>query len=394
MTGSTEPSRLCGKNSCRRLAGHSGKCDTCPTEAWSFFQGKDQDKLVKAGFATPRGGRKGAYQNHVLRNSQVIVPFERLAEVNLSQFKDGYVIRLYPEQFFESAGKPKSEHMSADAKVNIGVNAFVLYRTHESYSRFPPLDSWQVRALKQGRKKVQRRGEGIKDCGHFVLRLATAGRSRSERCEGAPQGIFAPEYADKETNYLCQCILAWLTIHTKGSPYTVSQASHLRAVLALAKLEDCAQFEVRGVLRHGLACCPLCMRIINYNELHNTIDFADASGLENAGIQVEGATRSTSVNLFHIVPLRYASLEHLPNYVAWGHAVCNTRLGQRHCYTLRELQTEDLKVGIVRASGIETFGWISQDYEMIRSPYGAVWIRLNSDMSSEQLNEGLSGRTQ
>jgi len=318
MTSTAGLIGLCGKEGCRRTAGHKGKCNPCPTEAWSFFQEKDRDKITKAGFATPRGGDKGAYQNHVKRSSRVIVPFERLGEVNPSMFRNGYVVRLYPEQFFAGPKQPKANFIAVDSPVRVGVNAFVLYRTHESFSLFPPLDAWKIRSLRKGTKKAKRWGKGVTDQGHFVLRLATAGKGNPKKFKGPLQGVFAPEYADDDTNYLCQSTLAWLTVHTKGSPYTVSQAGHLRAILAASGIGDSSGFETRGVLRHGLACCPLCMRIINYGELHSTVDFAEETGLENAGIQVEGSTRSTTVNLFHIVPLRYASLEHAPQYVAWG----------------------------------------------------------------------------
>jgi len=36
-------------------------------------------------------------------------------------------------------------------------------------------------------------------------------------------------------------------------------------------------------------------------------------------------------------------------------------------------------VGIIRPDGIETFGWISEDFQIIRSPKGAVWIQLHGD---------------
>jgi hypothetical protein len=85
---------LCGVANCRRIAGHSRKHDPYPCEAWDFFAGKDKGKLGKAGFATPRGGAKGAYQNHVGRSSKVIIPFERISDVNLSLYKNGYVVRL------------------------------------------------------------------------------------------------------------------------------------------------------------------------------------------------------------------------------------------------------------------------------------------------------------
>lgn len=89
---------LCGTNGCRRLAGHTGSHDQCPSEAWDFFLEKDKKKISKAGFATPRGGAKGAYQNHVVRSSKVIIPFERIADVELDLYKDGYVVRLLPDQ--------------------------------------------------------------------------------------------------------------------------------------------------------------------------------------------------------------------------------------------------------------------------------------------------------
>ena len=44
-----------------------------------------------------------------------------------------------------------------------------------------------------------------------------------------------------------------------------------------------------------------------------------------------------------------------------------------------------LKVGVIRPEGIETFGWITTDYRMIRSPNGAVWIQLNGDVADGPL---------
>ena len=112
------------------------------------------------------------------------------------------------------------------------------------------------------------------------------------------------------------------------------------------------------------------------------INLEDESALSNASIQIEGATRSTIVNLFHLDPLNYTSIEHIPETVAWGHATCNTRLGQRRCYPLQELVDAGNKIGILSESGIESFGWISPDWEMIRSPEGSVWIRLCRDRPS------------
>jgi hypothetical protein len=387
---------LCGVNSCRLPSKHDGNHDPYPTKAWGFMVQKDKNKLVKAGWATPRGGAKGAYQNHVVRSNPVIIPFEKYHLAPLDSYEDGCVIRLLPEQYFESAGVVKPEFLRPDNPIQIGKNAFVLYRTHDVRKKFPPLAEWQIRHLEKGGAITLKRGKGVQDRGHYALRISTARADEGKIIEGAPQGLFAPEYADRETNYLCKCVLAWLIIHTKGSPYTTTQASHLKAILAQAGLIDESSFEHKGVLRHGLCSCPLCLRLIRYEQLHEIVSFEDAAGNDNAAEQIKGATRSTIVNLFHILPLRYDSIRHIPENVAWGHAVCNTLLGQKPCHSLAEIMETDLKVGIIKEEGIETFGWISSDYKMIRSPSGAVWIQLSNDMDGDeytppQLSEGDEG---
>ena len=38
---------LCQKGSCRKLIGHTGKCDPWPTNCWSFLEEKDKKKSPK-----------------------------------------------------------------------------------------------------------------------------------------------------------------------------------------------------------------------------------------------------------------------------------------------------------------------------------------------------------
>lgn len=374
---------LCDINDCRLLLGHLGPHNPCPTSAWSFMQKKDKNKLDKAGFATPRGGAKGAYQNHVVRSNRVIIPYERLSSVPLSEYKDGYVVRLYPEQYFEYSGIPKASFITgSDSWIVIGQNAFVLYRTHRGLENFPPLLDWSVCHLQKDGISSKKRGRGIRDVGHYVLRIPTSD-GKSEKVDGVPQGMFAPEYADREINYLCKCVLAWLITQTVGSPYVTTQSKHLQAILAQKDLLDVSNYEHKGVIRHGLCSCPLCLRFIRYQELHASATYEDDISFGNAAEQVEGAIRSTIVNLFHIEPFVYERITHFPSNVAWGHHSCNTRLGQKRCRSLTELIELDLKVGIIKPEGIETFGWISEDYEMIRSPHGSVWIRISGEQAED-----------
>lgn len=380
--------QLCGVDGCRLLDGHTGRHSVYPVSAWKFMGSKDQDKLDKAGYATPRGGAKGAYQNHVVRSNQVIVPYERKEVAPLDQLGDGYVFRLFPEQYFESAGRPKAEFEGAAAQIKVGKNAFVLYGSHASFEALPPMKNWRLRRLlKNGKEVGERRGHGITDDGHYVLRMPKLG-NKPKTYRGPPQGLFAPEYADDNTNFLCRCVLAWLIIHMAKSPYTTTQATHLKAILSAEDLLTDEIWEIRGVFRHGLTACPLCTRFISYGELHEMLSLKEEAALENAGFQVEGATRSTVVNLFHLEPLRYDRLDHTPAAIAWGHATCNTKLGQRKCYSINELASNGEKIGIIREKGIETIGWLSPNWEMIRAPQGAVWIRICSDRGAEHEDPG------
>lgn len=369
---------LCGLKGCRKERGHGGTHDPYPSQAWAFLDSTDRNKINKAGFATPRGGQKGAYQNHVLRSNRVIVPFEHLRTAPLGDFENGYVVRLFPDQYFKKAGKVKKKFNRRGA-LAVGEDAFVLYRTHSQFDEFPPLDGWELRWLELDGDEVSERRTGVVDRGEYVLRIAARGSLRG-RVEGPPQGIFAPEYANAEANYLAKCVLAWLTVHTLDGPYVAAQAKLLEAILEAEGLLDTPEWERLGLIRAGHTACPLCMGLIRYDELHGQVQFEDESALLNAGEQVVDATRSTVVNLFHLVPLVYSNIEHGPSNVAWGHATCNTKLGQRKCYSLQELIKGGAKVGTVDESGsIETFGWGSENLEMIRSPMGAVWIRVSED---------------
>ena len=245
MTSILLPS-LCGAEGCRLPMSHKGKHDAYPTNAWAFMQQKDKDKLTKAGFATPRGGNKGAYQNHVLRSNKVILPYERLGVAPLAQYQDGFVIRLYPEQFFLSAGVIAENFLTgADAWIKVGDNAFVLYRTHDAYTHFPPLPIRSVRSLLKDGAPVKEQGRGVVDVGHYVLRISSLGRQQ-RKSGGAPQGVFARNMPDQETNYLSQCVLAWLIVQTHESPYTTTQANHLQAILYAEGLFDARGIRIQG----------------------------------------------------------------------------------------------------------------------------------------------------
>ncbi len=381
--------QLCGIDSCRRLHGHAGRCNSYPSEVWSFFENADKNKLNKTAYATPRGGKKGAYQNHVYRNNKVIVPFEKIDICNLGNYADGYIIRLLPEQVFDGNGDIIELATLCGIPIIVGENAFVLYRSHEMYELHPPLDGWAVRHLEDEHgEQITRRVFGVVDCGHYILRLPTVGGgeavSKPSIIDGPAQGIFAPEYATKEISYLSQVVLAWQIVHMVNSPYTANQAAHIKTILDELEMDAGQHFAFYGMMRGNLSSCPLCLKKILYNELHSKIDLDGEDSLLNSGAQIQGATRSTVINLFHMMPLEYGELFHTPLHVSWGHATCNTKLGQRQCWSIEELRQHEIKVAKIEGEDISTFGWMSDDEKMIRSPMGAVWIKITENMLVEE----------
>jgi hypothetical protein len=374
---------LCNDPNCNLLANHKGKHIFIYKKVWeSHFNSEDTNKIQKAGYCTPRGGAKGGYQNHVNRNSKVIIPYEKLSEVNLSNYKDGYVIRLFPSQYFSSKNEV-NENFLNNSSVIVGENAFVLYRTYEDYENYPPLSGWEIRSILKYDKiqktyciHTNKRRGNIIDCGHYLLRISNSGTNKQHsKFEGPAQGIFAPEYADANTNFLCQAVLAWLIIKTEGSPYKESDFEHLQAILMKHNLINSPHFENDYIMHNGKTTCPLCQKVILHSELNEMISFEDEEGLENSTKQV-GSTRSTKVNLFHMVPLCYASLENIPTQISWGHATCNTRLGQHRCYSFWDLQSTEIEIDIIKGQNKRLLGYANAAQNFIRSQNGDVWIRI------------------
>ncbi len=375
---------LCENPNCNLPANHEGNHSFICKKAWEdHFNQNDINKIQKAGYCTPRGGAKGGYQNHVNRNSKVIIPYEKLSEVNLDNYKDGYVIRLFPSQYFTAKHTVHKDFVE-NSDVVVGENAFILYRTYEDYESLPPLPEWKIRSILKYNKQTKkydisssdRRGDII-DCGHYLLRISNSGTNKKQnKSEGPAQGIFAPEYADANTNFLCQAVLAWLIIKTENSPYNEADFEYLKAILQKHHLLDSPHYENQYILHDGKTTCPLCQRVIKHNELNELISFDDEEGLTNSTEQV-GSTRSTKVNLFHMVPLCYASLENIPTQVSWGHATCNTRLGQRRCFSYNDLLDSEIKVEINKGEEKQTLGYANENQSFIRSKNGDVWIRIS-----------------
>lgn len=372
MTGSKSASQvqLCLRPTpsgpCRRLAAHTGGHAAQPT-LWNgigYDPGeKTRKKIVKAGFATPRGGAKGGYQNHVTRSSRVILPYEHTDKVDFSNYEQGYVVRLTAAQ----ARALLSEHRvtSQDERLYVEIGgelhqAFVLYRSSTDEAVLRPRQYWKPCEHRINGVVSPRRSEAGEDYGHFLLRIPRATPL------GIQQGIFAPEYVGKSENYACQLFLTYLAYMTEGYPRDPN-LDHVIAVLQDLGVFDPARWSLRGITdTSGVTSCPLCNRRIAAPELHETIDPSRIPGLANSGVQLD-ETRSTLVNLYHLRPLLYSpTLGHTVQNIAWGHAHCNTLLSQRASYTATELAVQGDEPDIA-------LYW-SDDQQFIRSADGRAWV--------------------
>lgn len=362
--------QLCAKStrdgSCRKKQGHAGTHSAFPT-LWNGFEydpdDKTRKKIVKAGFATPRGGAKGGYQNHVSRSSRVILPFEHALKVNFANYEQGYVLRVTVPQ--ATTLLAENRLISRDERLFVSIDgalhqAFVLYRSQGDFSALPPLEDWFACEHRIDGQVSIRRAEAGSDYGHFLARVPRG------TPQGIQQGIFAPEYATREENFACQTLLTYLAYQTEGYP-SDSNLEHVLAVLADLGLYEPMDWINKGIVDpKGTTSCPLCNRRIANPELHETIDPSLIPGLANSGVQLE-ETRSTLVNLYHLRPLLYdVVLGHTARNIAWGHAHCNTLLSQRRSYTVRELWADGGRPDV-------ELRW-SEDQQFIRSEDGRAWV--------------------
>jgi hypothetical protein len=338
----SDPMNLCLKittdGSCLKVLGHSAGCDST-VSVWNNIGHDPLDrtkkKIIKAGFATPRGGDKGGYQNHVSRSSRVIIPFEHATKVDFTNYEQGATVRVTVPQALELLNS--GDLIEVNDYLQVKVNgepqrAFLLYRSSKDMENLPVRKKWVPCGHRVKGKEVTRRNVDGEDFGHYLARIP---RGLSA---GIQQGIFAPEYVGRKENYACQVLLTYFAYKTIGHKVD-SNYDHVCAILEALGLLQLDKFKLKGILNASEeVTCPLCMRPIEFSELHEAIDPSQVPGLANSGVQL-AETRSTLVNLYHLQPLLYDRiLGHTSENIAWGHAHCNTFLSQRKSFSLEELK--------------------------------------------------------
>jgi hypothetical protein len=176
------------EGSCFKLSGHTAGCDGS-VSVWNNIGhdplNRTKKKIIKAGFATPRGGDKGGYQNHVSRSSRVIIPFEHAAKVDFNYYEQGAVVRVTIPQALQllKSGDLFEEKDYLQVKVNNQAQrAFLLYRSLRDMEDLPIKKKWVDCGQRVKGKEVTRRNVDGEDFGHYLARIP-------KRCPAFERGL-------------------------------------------------------------------------------------------------------------------------------------------------------------------------------------------------------------
>jgi len=297
-------------------------------------------KLYKTG-QTRGADDDEIYQNRVLRNSTVIIPYpfwEYWRPPTPNFYENGYIVLISPDQFFSS---PSFTHELAQKGLNLGYNALVFYETRQQWINFNPDNYGWVHAT----SRVGNLG------GQFVARIpATTSLGEGAKInwgftetsiKGA--GIRVYEYASANTIEITRLQLEALFWSCYDSEQIASDNGMTVEQIQLRKsavFDECQRLSLndsnqlygaRIINAQGHAICPLCLESLSAQGFFSRMEQAQGRAVLDLTI--------TQLNLFHIEELRLGEWNHRPYNLGWGHHHCNV---------------------VVKDSGInETLQWMS-----------------------------------
>jgi len=264
------------------------------------------------------------YQNRVLRNSTVLIPYKdyqlcKNAPTKAGVYENGFIVLIKPEEYFNPIIQEslKGDHLF------LGKNMLVFYETRSQWKDYPILNGWKAASERKSPLK-----------GQYVARIpATTSEGESKIIEGFTTsamkgaGVRVYEYADAATINLCKWQLEFLFWSCKDIDKLIElQGLDCELVskrIELVKEEAHKQgldnkeqlVAARIIDEDGYTICPLCLKHIS------AIGFCDriqqAEGREVPDLTV------TEVSLFHIRELRTGEFNHRPYNLGWGHHHCN-----------------------------------------------------------------------
>lgn len=278
-----------------------------------------QQKLYKTG-QTRGASTSLVYQNRVLRNSTVLIPYShrRLCKPPEGEmFENGSIVLVGPEDYFVRGGEFRASGLT------LGVDALLFYETRPEWERWPP----DANGLKVATSRIGPLG------GHFVARIpGTTGaatppvREGFTATAGRGAGIRVYEYASASTIREVRLqleALMWACFDAVGA--LGDEMGKARAKERKAEIEQDASsrglvdsnrmVDARMCNKEGNCVCPLCLEPMSAQV------FAEKIRQAEGRVKVDSTVTETS--LFHIAELRVGDFGHRTYNVGWGHHHCN-----------------------------------------------------------------------
>lgn len=266
------------------------------------------------------------FQNRVLRNSTVLIPFEYLESAlrglpKGESFENGFIVLINPDKYFSG------QIQESDLKklgIELGDNALLFYETRSQWDANNPLKQ----GLKPGMSRIAPLG------GHFIARVPSTTSNNKNRenhgytttkMKGA--GIRVYEYASSSTIKACRIQLEFLFWRCGDSVeqalnYGMSESAvRSRQETNFAEARQCGLDDIERLVKTrilndaGKTICPLCLAELSSAGFYDKV--AQAEGRAVADLTV------TQLNLFHIEELRTGLYNHRPYNLGWGHHHCN-----------------------------------------------------------------------
>jgi ribosomal protein L34 len=278
-------------------------------------------KLYKTG-QTRGADDDEIYQNRVLRQSTVLIPYNCWGMCRAVEYKNGFIVLISPRDYFNN---PNIAAELASHGLEIGRNALVFYETRDQWSAHNPESLRWVPA----ERRIAPLG------GQYVARIsATTALSEGSKIvrgftatalKGA--GIRAYEYASSAAIVQCREQLEALFWCCHDSSEVAARNGMTPADVATRKmvvLEACKQKGLLDMTRltaarilnsAGRTICPLCLEELSAHGFFSRMAQAEGRAVLDLTI--------TQVNLFHIQELRYGATNHTPYNLGWGHHHCN-----------------------------------------------------------------------
>jgi hypothetical protein len=280
-------------------------------------------KLYKTG-QTRGADDDEIYQNRVLRNSTVLIPYDsyevcKSPDDARGEYENGFIVLVKPGWYFANTD---ADEILSESGLSLGKNAVIFYQRRSEWDANPP-DS-------QGWSVAVSRTTDLQ--GQFVARVsattaATKVNSGFNTTSSKGAGIRVYEYAASETineSRLQLESLLWMSADAEDAMVELgmtTDGAKARRELVLEKASEAGLLDMKVLKENrlindaGVTICPLCREEMSPAGFASKV--AQAEGREVFDLTV------TQVSLFHVDELRVGRLSHKPYNLGWGHHHCN-----------------------------------------------------------------------